>query len=132
MKFSFVILSAKKMRKLTIYCTLRYFTFWVKYLKVLGASKNRKRIFNECFQIELCIFTKLNVYMQAHEQAVISAAITLQKFGNNLLMTFIPFSIIQNWESFSNTSTIFIKILYSLWRKTVGKISVSWDLIEIE
>ena len=63
--------------------------------------------------------------MQAHEQTVISTAITLQSFENNLLMTFIPFSVVQNWERFSITSAIFIEILNLLWRKTVWRISVS-------
>ena len=42
----------------------------------------------------------------------------LQKFGNNLLMIFIPFINIWIWKT-SIASTIFIKILSSLWRKKV-------------
>ena len=44
---------------------------------------------------------------------------TLQKFGNNLLMTFILFLNIRIWKTFPITSTIFIKILRVLWRRKV-------------
>ena len=43
---------------------------------------------------------------------------TVQKFGNDLLMTFIPFLNVRNWKTFSITSIIFIKIL--LWRTSIS------------
>ena len=43
----------------------------------------------------------------------------LQKFGNDLLMTVIPFLNIRTWKAFSITSTIFIKLLSLLWRRKV-------------
>ena len=40
---------------------------------------------------------------------------TLQKFGNDLLMAFIPFLNVRIWKTFFITLTIFIKILSFLW-----------------
>ena len=42
---------------------------------------------------------------------------TLQKFGNNLLMTFILLLRLNTWKTFSITSTIFMKVFSLLWRK---------------
>ena len=44
---------------------------------------------------------------------------TLQKLGNNLLMTLILFLNVRTWKSFSITSTTFIKILSLLWRRAM-------------
>ena len=44
---------------------------------------------------------------------------TLQKFGNDLLMTFTLLLNVRNWKTFSIISTIFIKTLSLLWRKKV-------------
>ena len=42
---------------------------------------------------------------------------SLQKFGNDLLMTFTLLLNVRNWKTFSIISTIFIKTLSLLWRK---------------
>ena len=43
---------------------------------------------------------------------------TLQKFGNELLMTFIPSLNVRSWKTFSITSTIFIKIFRLYFMET--------------
>ena len=44
---------------------------------------------------------------------------TFQKFGKDLLMTFIPFLNVRTWKTFSITSTTFIKILSLLQRRKI-------------
>ena len=44
---------------------------------------------------------------------------TLQKFGNDLLMTFVLFLNVHAWKTFSITLITFIKILSLLWRRKV-------------
>ena len=49
---------------------------------------------------------------------------TLQKFGNDLLMTFILLLNVRTWKTFSITSTIFIKVLSLLWgMKIIGELA---------
>ena len=47
--------------------------------------------------------TTAEIYMQTHEQTAISATLHPPMFGNNLLMTFIPFLIVSTWKTFSIT-----------------------------
>ena len=49
---------------------------------------------------------------------------TLQKFGNNLLTTLIPFLNVHTWKCFFITSIILIKILRLLLKGNNRKISV--------
>ena len=65
--------------------------------------------------------TTAEVYMQTHERTAISTVIynILQKFGSNLLMTFVLFLNVHTWTIFFITSTIFIKILSLLRTKKV-------------
>ena len=59
--------------------------------------------------------------------------ILLQKTGNNLLMTFIPFLIARTWKAFSITSKIFIKTLSLLWKKkSNGELVILDNLIKME
>ena len=52
--------------------------------------------------------TAKEIFVQAQEQIAIY---TLQRFGNDLLMNFIPSSNVRFWKAFSFTSTIFIETL---------------------
>ena len=60
--------------------------------------------------------------------------ILLQKTGNNLLMTFIPFLIARTWKAFSITSKILIKTLSLLWKKkkSNGELVILDNLIKME
>ena len=50
--------------------------------------------------------TATEVYMQALEQMQYQQHYTLQKFGNDLLMTFIPFISVRTWKIFLIRLTI--------------------------
>ena len=63
--------------------------------------------------------TTADIYMEACERTAIIRHCTLQKFGNDLLMTFILSLNVRSCKTFSIISTIFIKILSLLWRKKV-------------
>ena len=59
--------------------------------------------------------------------------ILLQKTGNNLLMTFIPFLIARTWKAFSITSKILSKTLSLLWKKkSNGELVILDNLIKME
>ena len=58
----------------------------------------------------ICRLMKVLQYLQHY---------TVQKFGNDLLMTFTLLLNVHTWKTFSIISTIFIKILSFLWRKKV-------------
>ena len=59
------------------------------------------------------------IFMQLHEKLQYLRHYTLQKFGSDLLMTFVPFLNVHTWKFFFITSTIFIKTESLLWRKKV-------------
>ena len=50
--------------------------------------------------------TTAEVYRQAHEQMQYLQHCTLQKFGNDLLMAFIPFISVRTWKTFFIRLTI--------------------------
>ena len=63
--------------------------------------------------------TTAEIYMQDHKQLQNLQHYILQKFGNDVMMTFIPFTNVRTLKTFSITSTIIIKTLSLLWRMKV-------------